>query len=80
MCEQLLNEVGVALLPGKAFGRPESELTVRIAFVDFDGARALTAADKVPPEQELPDNFAETYCYNCVTAIDLICEWVNKLA
>ena len=42
-CERLLAETGVAVLPGSSFGRPESELTARLAFVDFDGARALAA-------------------------------------
>lgn len=79
LCEQLLNETGVALLPGEAFGRPPQELTVRIAFVDFDGARALAAANQVPSEGSLPDNFSETYCFNCVAAIDAICQWVKGL-
>ena len=35
----LLTETGVALLPGKAFGMPDTSLTARLAFVDFDGAQ-----------------------------------------
>ncbi|MDG1473561.1 MAG: pyridoxal phosphate-dependent aminotransferase [Porticoccaceae bacterium] len=35
----LLSETGVALLPGSAFGMPNSSLTARLAFVDFDGAQ-----------------------------------------
>jgi len=41
LCARLLNDTGVAVLPGSDFGRPEEELTVRIAFVDFDGNKAL---------------------------------------
>lgn len=37
LCEQLLTDTGVALLPGVAFGRPPEELTARLAYVDFDG-------------------------------------------
>ena len=44
LCQRLLEETGVAILPGSHFGRPEQELTIRLAFVDFDGARALSAA------------------------------------
>ena len=40
----LLNETGVAALPGSEFGRPGSELTARLAYVDFDGRSALEAA------------------------------------
>jgi len=44
LATRLLDEVGVALLPGAAFGRSEHELGLRLAYVDFDGASALQAA------------------------------------
>lgn len=45
-CKQLLKDTGVALLPGSAFGRPENEFTARLAYVNFDGARALNLSKK----------------------------------
>ena len=44
LCERLLDETGVATIPGASCGRPPSELTLRMAYVDFDGAQALAAA------------------------------------
>ncbi len=44
LCEALLEDTGVAILPGSNFGRPDDELTARIAYVNFDGARALAMA------------------------------------
>ncbi|MEX0772592.1 MAG: aminotransferase class I/II-fold pyridoxal phosphate-dependent enzyme, partial [Balneolales bacterium] len=41
LCEQILEDTGVAMLPGVVFGRPKAELTARIAYVDFDGDLAL---------------------------------------
>jgi aspartate aminotransferase len=76
LCERLLEETGVAILPGSSFGRPENELTARMAFVDFDGARALAAADNQPAGQPLNGAFLETYCPKVMTAIDEICAWV----
>ena len=38
----LMNETGVALLPGSAFGMPEHSLTTRLAFVDFDGEQIFS--------------------------------------
>jgi len=35
-CERLLNDTGVALLHGSAFGRPADEISARLAFVDLD--------------------------------------------
>jgi aspartate aminotransferase len=46
-CDRLLAETGVAVLPGSEFGRPHDELTARIAYVDFDGARALAALESM---------------------------------
>lgn len=42
--ELVLDETGVAFLPGTAFGRPHTEWSARIAFVNFDGERALARA------------------------------------
>ncbi|WP_251978774.1 pyridoxal phosphate-dependent aminotransferase [Salinicola avicenniae] len=38
---RLLEEAGVALLPGSAFGCEPTELTARLAYVDFDGAELM---------------------------------------
>ena len=43
LCERLLEDQGVALLPGSAFGLPAGALTARLAYVDFDGEAALAA-------------------------------------
>jgi aspartate aminotransferase len=42
--ELVLDETGVAFLPGTAFGRPHTEWTARIAFVNFDGREVLERA------------------------------------
>jgi aspartate aminotransferase len=41
LCNFLLTDAWVALLPGSAFGRPEEEMTVRLSYVDFDGEEAF---------------------------------------
>ncbi|RHY76682.1 hypothetical protein DYB38_005161 [Aphanomyces astaci] len=45
LCEQLLHDTGVAILPGSFFGRQPHELFVRIAFVDFKGEIAMYVID-----------------------------------
>ncbi|MCP3667844.1 MAG: aminotransferase class I/II-fold pyridoxal phosphate-dependent enzyme [Gammaproteobacteria bacterium] len=77
-CEQLLNDTGVAILPGTEFGRPPSELSARLAFVDFDGARALVSAEATPLDTDLPDDFLEQHCGNVLTAIDRLCDWLTS--
>ncbi len=75
LCETILQETGVAFLPGSDFGRDEKELTTRIAYVDFDGEQALAAAYEI--KDDLNESFLRKYCANTVTAVDKICEWVK---
>lgn len=76
-CERLLSETGVALLPGSDFGRPQTELTCRLAYVNFDGAACLEAAEKIAGEQDLSDDFVRTNCAETLEAIDLIGKWLK---
>jgi aspartate aminotransferase len=80
LCERLIEETGVALLPGSVFGRPPQEFTARLAYVDFDGARALAAAMEMPPDKDLDKDFLGAYGGNVLTAIDRICEWLPRQA
>ncbi|MBT8189860.1 MAG: aminotransferase class I/II-fold pyridoxal phosphate-dependent enzyme [Bacteroidia bacterium] len=41
LCQKLLEETGVALLPGTAFGLAPEVLSARLAFVDIDGAQLI---------------------------------------
>jgi aspartate aminotransferase len=81
LCERLLEDTGVAILPGAFFGRDPEELTARISYVDFDGAKALQGAaalesdDRTTPA-ELDEAFLREYCGDCLEAVDRICEWV----
>ena len=77
LCELLLDETGVAILPGSAFGRPPEELTARISFVDFDGARALEGLRSLPLDRNPGAEFLGEYCGRTVEAVQRIGEWVS---
>jgi len=77
LCERLLDETGVAILPGSDFGLPASSLTARIAYVDFDGGRALTAVRAHGIDGSLDAQFLSEHCGNVVRAIDRLCEWAT---
>ena len=78
LCERLLVETGVAMLPGEVFGRPPSELTARLAYVDFDGAKALSASETIPLDQPLPDDFTSLWCFNVIKAMEIIINWLKE--
>jgi len=37
MCDNILKETGVALLPGSDFGFEKDKMLARLSFTDFDG-------------------------------------------
>jgi len=41
MCKSIINETGVALLPGSDFGFSENKMLARLSFTDFDGEKFL---------------------------------------
>ena len=76
LCSRLLHDTGVAILPGVDFGRSAEELTARLAYVDFDGAKALEAVAVIPKQQPLDATFLKRHCKRVVAAIEALCGWV----
>jgi aspartate aminotransferase len=77
LCERLLQDAGVAILPGAAFERPASELTARLAYVDFDGARALGTSALTPLESPPPEALVTGACARVVAGVDALCAWIT---
>ena len=77
LCNRLLEDTGVAILPGQSFERPQGELTARLAYVDFDGAKALTASETIPLDRPLPDDFVDTWCSRSIKAAQLMADWLR---
>ncbi len=75
-CTRLLQETGVAVLPGYAFGRPRDELSLRLAYVNFDGEATLSAAR----DTQVDEAFVQEYCADVLTAVDIMCDWVVHTA
>ena len=78
LCCQLLDDTGVAVMPGGDFGRPASELSMRIACVDFDGAAAMHGIAAVPGSSPLDEAFLREYCQPTVDGIDRLCHWLSQ--
>jgi aspartate aminotransferase len=72
--ERLLEETGVAVLPGDCFGRPGRELSLRLAIVDFDGETALAKAAEGPVDEA----FVKRHCDRVTTAIERIADWAAQ--
>ena len=59
LSHHLLDNYGVALLPGSDFGFKSNELFFRMAFVDFDGEKVMKAYNKV---KNIDENFIKEHC------------------
>ncbi len=77
MCSRLLEDTGVAVIPGIEFGRKPEELAARIAYVDFNGKAALDAVASIPESQPISEEFLKTYCGKVIKAIDRMCDWIK---
>jgi aspartate aminotransferase len=77
-CDALLDATGVAILPGSDFGRPRDEITARLAFVDFDGAKAIAAAERVVDGSTLDESFVRDHCGNVLDAMDAITRFLAE--
>ena len=79
LSERLLQETGVATIPGESFGRPAEELTLRMAYVDFDGRAALAGVAELAGDAELSDAFLRARCPRVVEAMDRVADWLRAL-
>ena len=79
LCETLLNETGVALLPGMDFGRQPEELTCRLAYVDFDGTMVLKKAMEEYQNEPLTEDFLKNYCGKMYEGVGKLEAWLNDL-
>lgn len=73
-CEALLENTGVAVLPGVDFGRPETEFTFRMATVNFDGRKALEAVGDHGDDSE---SFVRAHCPLLWEALQRLGEWLQ---
>ena len=75
----ILEETGVAVLPGADFGREPEELTARIAYVDFDGKTALEGAGQLSEGKNFDTFMVKQYCPRLVEAFERIGNWLTEL-
>lgn len=77
LCERLLKETGIATLPGRAFERPAEELTTRISYINFAGAKSLAASETIAMHHELPEEFIRAHCEETIEGIQTLVGWLT---
>jgi aspartate aminotransferase len=75
MCKRLLDEKGIACLPGSEFGCSAFEYIFRLSYVNFDGRKAINAATN----EEVDETFIKKYCPDTLKAMEEIADWFRSL-
>lgn len=76
LCERLLADTGVALLPGTAFGMASHHLCARLAYVEFDGEAALTASREIGLQRPLDDREMDLIFGKTLRGAQAVARWL----
>ena len=76
LCKAILNETGVAMLPGSAFGFKPKKMLTRLSFTDFDGAKFLNSINY---NDNLNEALVEKFAPNVVEGTKKLSIWAKKL-
>jgi len=76
LCETILDEIGVAMLPASDFGFGPKKMLTRLCYIDFDGTEFL----KAPINGKiLDDKIIEKYAPNVVEGVQKLSNWAKNL-
>ena len=76
LCEAILEETGVAMLPASDFGFHSKKMLTRLCYIDFNGAEFL----KAPQNGKILDNKTiEKYAPNVVEGVKKLSNWAKNL-
>ena len=76
MCENILKETGVALLPGSDFGFHESKMLARLSFTDFDGEKFMNS---IKDDQSIDFDIIKKLAPKIVEGVDNLKKWSENL-
>ena len=76
LCETILDEIGVAMLPASDFGFSSKKMLTRLCYIDFDGAEFLKAPIN---GKTLDDKIIEKYAPNVVEGVRKLSNWAKNL-
>ena len=72
MCNNILKETGVALLPGSDFGFDKKKMLARLSFTDFDGEEFMS---QIQNEQEIDKKLILKLAPKVVEGVDKLKKW-----
>jgi aspartate aminotransferase len=76
MCDSILNDTGVALLPGSDFGFDQTKMLARLSFTDFDGQEFM---NKIEDNQKIDNDKINEFAPKIVEGVDKLKKWSESI-
>ena len=76
MCDNILNDTGVALLPGSDFGFDQTKMLARLSFTDFDGQEFM---NKIEGNQKINKDHIANFAPKIIAGVDKLKKWSESM-
>jgi aspartate aminotransferase len=76
MCDNILKDTGVALLPGSDFGFDKEKMLARLSFTDFDGQNFMNETKNT---KKIDNNLILKFAPKIVEGVDKLKKWSESL-
>ena len=76
MCNSILHNTGVALLPGSDFGFKNSKMLARLSFTDFDGQKFMTG---IKDSEKIDSDVINKFAPKIVEGVDKLKKWSESI-
>ena len=76
LCDAILNETGVAMLPGSDFGFKPKRMLTRLSYTDFNGVEFFK---NVSINKSIGEEMVKTYAPNVVEGVSKLSNWAKNL-
>ena len=76
MCDSILNDTGVALLPGSDFGFDQKQMIARLSFTDFNGQKFM---DGIKDNEKIDYHKINEFAPKVVEGVDKLKKWSESI-
>ena len=76
MCDYILKEIGVALLPGSDFGFDKTKMLARVSFTDFDGQKFMK---EIQNEKKIDNDLILKFAPKVVEGVNKLKKWSESI-
>ena len=76
MCDNILKDTGVALLPGSDFGFDKTKMLARLSFTDFNGQEFM---NKIKDKKKINNDLILKFAPKVVEGVDKLKKWSETI-